>query len=110
MGFLMTNLLVLPGAGTFMAGQRRVGSFQAVLALSGFFLTIPWFVQTVEACLRTGVLAPEMNALLAAALAGIFLFLVAWIWSLGVGLRFLRQSRQTSMPPMSGGTHHGSHG
>ncbi len=101
MGCLMTNLLVLPGAGTCMAGQRLVGFFQAVLALTGFFLTIPWLVQTLAAWIRTGALTPEMNALLAATLAGIFLFTGAWIWSLVVGLRLLRQCHQTSLPPIS---------
>jgi hypothetical protein len=104
MGCLLTNLLVLPGAGTFMAGQRGVGFFQAVPALVGFFLVILWLAQRVGAWLQTGAWTWGVNALL---LTGIFLSVAAWTWSLVVGLRFLRQCRQTSPPPMDGGTHHG---
>ena len=89
---LMTNLLVLPGLGSLLAG-RRVGWPQAALALAGFALSTVWLGWFVIAWSRTGSFPLDGGPYLPMGLLGVFLFGVSWVWGLLTGLAVVRESR-----------------
>ncbi len=96
--FLATNLLVLPGAGTLMAG-RKVGILQAAFALAGVALPLPWLAEWIVHWIQTREVLIEISPLFWMALAGVALFAVAWFWSLKSGLSILREASR--VPPSS---------
>lgn len=89
---LMTNLLVLPGLGSLLAG-RRVGWPQAALALVGFALSTVWLVWFAATFFREGGFPLDGGPYLPAGMAGVLLFAVSWIWGLATGLAVVRGSR-----------------
>jgi hypothetical protein len=89
---LLTNLLALPGLGSFLAGRRVTGFFQAALALTGFGLTGFWFFSFIALWFRTGEF-PMDGAHLAVGLGGVGLFTAAWCWALVAGLAIVRKAR-----------------
>jgi hypothetical protein len=89
---LMTNLLVLPGLGSLLAG-RRVGWLQAALALVGFALSTVWLVWFVATFFREGGFPLDGGPYLPAGLLGVLVFAVSWVWGLLTGLRVVRESR-----------------
>ena len=89
---LMTNLLVLPGLGSLLAG-RRVGWIQAALALVGFALSALWLVWFGAVFLREGGFPLDGGPYLPVGLAGVLLFAMSWIWGLVTGLRVVSDSR-----------------
>ena len=90
--WLMTNLLVLPGLGSLLAG-RRVGWIQAALALVGFALSALWLVWFAAVFFREGGFPLDGGPYLPVGLAGVLLFTMSWIWGLVTGLDILRESR-----------------
>ena len=88
---LITNLLVLPGLGSLLAG-RRAGWPQAALALAGFALSTVWLAWFVIAWSRTGF-PLDGGPYLPLGLLGVFLFAVSWVWGLITGLAVVRESR-----------------
>lgn len=91
---LMTNLLVLPGLGSLLAG-RRAGWPQTALALVGFALTAVWLVWFVVAWSRTGSLPLDGGPYLPWGAFGVLLFALSWVWGLFTGLRVVSESRAT---------------
>jgi hypothetical protein len=89
---LLTNVLVLPGLGSILGGNR-VGWVQAPLAIAGFVLTSVWAVSFAVGWVRAGTFPSEGGPHLRLGLVGVALFVVAWFWALGTSLRILRQSR-----------------
>jgi hypothetical protein len=89
---LMTNLLVLPGLGSLLAG-RRVGWPQAALALAGFALSTVWLGWFVIAWWGTGGFPLDGGPYLPMGLLGVLLFAVSWVWGLLTGLAVVRESR-----------------
>jgi len=92
--YLMANVLILPGLGSFMGGRRVAGTLQALAASAGFALTMLWLWSYGTALLGSGLpegLGPRGGE----GLLGIALFAVSWVWSLASGLSLLRESRQT---------------
>jgi hypothetical protein len=99
--------LGLPGAGSLMAG-RRVGYGQVGLAFLGVTLTLifsailmVWFVQHFaefrDPEVDPWVVMAAMWRRLRWVLAGMGVFLVAWLWALATGLMLLRRAgRQRS--------------
>ena len=85
---LVSNLLVLPGMGSVMAG-RRAGYVQILLGLAGFTLTLIAAARFVLAWSQEFVL-PNDPGLYRMAIAGIAIFLVAWFWSLLTSLALFR--------------------
>jgi hypothetical protein len=89
---LLTNLLVLPGAGSLMGG-RRSGYFQILLASVGAILSVMFMVGWGREWLQAGhFLLPSREHLLEGVI-GVGLFLVSWLWSLVTGYGLLRQAR-----------------
>lgn len=89
--FLLTNLLVLPGMGSVMAG-RRVGYAQGLLALAGVVFSMVFALELVRGWWLMGELVlPTGRSLLVGGL-GILLFASGWCWGLATGLRLLRDA------------------
>lgn len=113
-GFLMLNLLVLPGLGSIAAG-RRVGYAQALLALAGL-VSSSWFVVVaawallahraalVEAAAsgalidRLETVAPAWRTHLIIGAVGLAVFLVSWLWALATSVSLLRAA-SAAVPP-----------
>ena len=85
---LVSNLLVLPGIGSVMAG-RRSGYAQIILGLVGFGLTMVAAVRFVLAWGQEFEL-PNDPGLYRMAIIGIAMFLAAWFWSLFTSLTLFR--------------------
>ena len=94
-GWLTTNLLVLPGLGTLLAGEKFRGVLQMILALAGFSLTLYWLVSNVLLIIEVRILILQGGGPLRAGLIGLGVFFCAWVWSLGSGLRLVRRIKQT---------------
>lgn len=92
---LVTNLLVLPGLGTLVAG-RRTGFAQAALALAGFALTLAWLVFFIATWIRLRAFPFGGGPSLRWGVLGVLLFLLAWLWSLASGLAIVRTVRTDS--------------
>jgi hypothetical protein len=90
---LATNLLVLPGLGSLLAG-RRSGFAQAALALAGFALTCVWLLSFMSIWIEGQAFPLDGGSGLGWGLVGVLLFGLSWTWSLVSGLAALRQARQ----------------
>ncbi len=88
----LTNALTLPGLGSITAG-RRVGYAQGVLALVGFGLSLYWLGKTVLTWMAEGELPAEVNGTLLVGLAGICLYIAAWLWAFATSLSLLAEAR-----------------
>jgi hypothetical protein len=88
---LVTNLLVLPGLGSVMAGHR-IGYLQIIVATAGFLLTFGSLVRIVLLWGREFLL-PDDPLLYRVAIGGIIMFFAAWLWSLVLSLRFFRERK-----------------
>ncbi len=88
--YLITNLLVLPGLGSVMAGQKASGYLQMLLALVGSVITLVAVVKLAWAWVQEFQL-PGDPALYRWTILGIGIFLVSWIWSLLTSLALFRQ-------------------
>jgi len=86
---LVTNLLVLPGLGSVMAGFKS-GYVQMFLALAGFLVTLVALIQIVLAWAREFLL-PDNPRLYESAIGGMAVFLLGWVWSLLTSLILFRK-------------------
>lgn len=94
---LVTNVAVLPGLGSYLAGKRWTGILQAALATLGFVLTMSWVWAIAAAWYRSGEY-PGVTPGLATGMKGLLLFALAWVWSLLSGLAALRESSRKGPP------------
>ena len=92
-GCLISNLLVLPGLGTLVAGKKS-GIFQAVLALVGVLLSMVWAVSFVKIWWSTRLLPWDGGPDLRMGIIGVFLFLISWVWALMSSISILRSVTQ----------------
>jgi uncharacterized membrane protein len=83
-GFLATNLAVIPGVGTFMGGMRVTGALQVLIAVAGEILTLLGFFPYMVRYFR-GDAEFFNDPDLVRALSGVGLFVAAWLWGLAVG-------------------------
>lgn len=89
----VTNLMVLPGLGTRLAG-RSGWLPQMLLAIFGFAALVGWGLSVGISWALEGVLSwgePPWSRL---GLAGLALSLASWAWSLASGLALVREARQ----------------
>ncbi len=89
---LWTNLLGLPGLGSFLAGQRFVGAAQMLLALTGFGLNLFWCVAFAAQWI-TKQLPLDGGHQFRWGLIGVGLFALSWFWGLATGLQIRRAAR-----------------
>lgn len=94
---LLTNLLVLPGLGSLLAG-RKVGWVQAAVAATGVALTVMWFTSFVTAWVKLEEFPADGGPHLRLGLLGLGLFAIAWVWALATSLQILRESH--CRPPL----------
>lgn len=90
---LMTNVLVLPGAGTMAGGRWATGLVQAILALVGFVMVCLWLVWFVLDAVRTATLPADLGPHAGLGIFGLLLAVVSWVWGLLSGLAILREAR-----------------
>lgn len=95
---LMTNVLVLPGAGTMAGGRKLSGLVQTLVALLGFVLVCAWMVYWVSDMVRTGVPSVGLGPHGDLGLVGLLLAVVSWVWGLVSGLAILREARDGVRP------------
>ncbi|NQU09676.1 hypothetical protein HQ590_02710 [bacterium] len=88
---------MLPGLGSLLGG-RKVGWFQAPLALAGFALTAFWFTTFVAAWVRTRAVPLDGGPHFRLGLLGVGLFFAAWLWGLATGVQLQRRARDPSPP------------
>jgi hypothetical protein len=88
---LGTNLLVLPGLGSVIAG-RRVGYAQMVLAACGLASSLIFVGVFLNVWLEGQDIWPGWGAMVAG-LGGMGLFGVSWLWGLWTSVALLRKAR-----------------
>lgn len=89
----LTNLLVLPGLGSLVAG-RRVGWAQAALALAGLGLFLYGVARLLRDWLAAGAEPVfEFTPALGCLLGGLAVSVVAWLWALVTSLQIHREVR-----------------
>jgi hypothetical protein len=94
----MTNVLVLPGAGTMAGGRLLAGLVQAILAIVGFVMVCVWMVYWVSEGVTQGDVPTGLGAHGGLGLVGLLLAVVAWAWGLASGLAILREARDGVSP------------
>jgi hypothetical protein len=94
---LVTNLTVLPGLGSWIAGQTG-GLFQMGLASTGFILTSVWAWWFVKTWIRLKQWPTEIGPHFGKALLGLAFFAAAWIWALASSLALLRAAPKSPPP------------
>ncbi len=90
---LWTNLLGLPGLGSFLAGKRIAGITQIAIALTGFALTIFWFCAFIAEWIATKEFPFTGGRQFRWGLIGLGVFALAWFWGLATGLQIRRAAR-----------------
>jgi hypothetical protein len=94
----MTNVLVLPGAGTLAAGRRLTGLAQAIVALVGFVMVCAWLVYWLSDMAQTATLPEGLGPHAGLGLLGLLLAVVSWVWGLLSGLEIVREARDGVRP------------
>ncbi|MDD2709394.1 MAG: hypothetical protein PHV34_15515 [Verrucomicrobiae bacterium] len=89
---LASNLLVLPGMGTLLAGERRAAYVQMALALAGGALSVVFLYGAVRQWLQTEMIPLDGGPFLREGIIGIGIFLISWSWSLHSGIRLIRRA------------------
>ena len=95
---LMTNVLVLPGAGTMAAGRLLAGLVQAILAIVGFVMVCIWMVAWVSEMVRQAEVPTGLGAHAGLGLFGLLLAVVSWAWGFASGLAILREAKGRVSP------------
>ena len=98
---VLINQLAFPGLGTIISG-RRIGYVQAAIMLTGFLLTMGFFIYYFVCVVRffsnAGGTREEFVAMFRPYLWslywGIGLSALAWFWSLKSSLEILKQEKQ----------------
>jgi hypothetical protein len=93
---LLTNVLVLPGAGTMAAGRRTVGLVQAVLALAGFVMVCAWMIFWISEATEAAALPSGLGGHGGLGVVGLILAVVSWAWALVSSLDVLREAKAAS--------------
>jgi hypothetical protein len=89
---LLLNLLVLPGLGSLIVRQPLKAAIQIVLALGGFALSMVGGAPLLNTIIQTNALPEQLGSSFWMAIAGIVLFLIAWIWALAGSVSALTKS------------------
>jgi len=95
---LASNLLVLPGLGSLLAGRVRAGLAQCAIALAGFAMTLVWLLRVLALMRAAGTLFLDPPPHVGLGLAGIALFGAAWLWAGATSWRLVRHARRQAPP------------
>jgi hypothetical protein len=94
---LLLNLLVLPGLGSLFIRQPLKAAIQLVLALIGFALTLVGGSPLLNTMIRTNEFPDHFDNSFWIAIAGVVVFLVAWVWALITSYGALQDSRKSGL-------------
>jgi len=94
--YLLSNLVALPGIGTFLAGRRVTGTAQMFTAAVGFALTVFWLGSFIREWVRLRAFPADGGAQFRWGLIGVGVFAFAWFWGLISGLQIQRAARTKS--------------
>lgn len=89
---MVSNLAVLPGLGSVVAG-RRCGYVQAALALVGMTFSLIWLVLLVMQWHRTGEYPFDGGPHVIMGLSGFGVFVLGWIWALATSVSLMRAAK-----------------
>ncbi len=89
---LLLNLFVLPGLGSLIVRQPLKAAIQIVLALCGFALSLVGGAPLLDTIIRTNELPDHLGSSFWLAIAGVILFLIAWVWALTGSVSTLTKS------------------
>src|SRR5258706_12351104 len=98
---LLTNLFVMPGVGSWMAGQRKLGATHFLLSLAGLLLMTAWVCFYVCDWISHQTMPAALGPQLWTGIAGAVLFIGAWLWSLMSSLALVRQANAAPPPESS---------
>ena len=96
---LVTNLAVLPGLGSLLAG-RRVGFLQSLLGLTGIALSLFWFCAFIKTWHESRRLPLDGGPCFVWGKWGVALWFFAGIWSIITSAKILREAREDAKPPV----------
>ena len=97
-GCMVSNLAVLPGLGSVIAG-RRCGYAQAALALVGMTMSLVWIWFILVQWHRTGDYPFDGGPYMKMGLSGFGLFVCGWIWAFFTSLSLLREAKRLEGNP-----------
>lgn len=98
---VVINQFATPGLGSLIAGRYAGGSGQLLLALTGFFLFIGWWVQKMRVFygqIFGTDLPPDAGTQLGK--WGIIIFAMAWAWALMTSIQIMRALPKDFIPPL----------
>jgi hypothetical protein len=97
---LVFNLFATPGLGSWIANRTVPAIGQLILAFSGFFLIIAWFVQ-LEWGMFQSIMSddPADNGYVRMGKIGATLFILAWIWSFFTSMSVRTEAKRNELLP-----------
>ncbi len=87
---LISNLLVLPGLGSLVAGKRS-GFFQMPMALIGLGLSVFWMISFIKIWVHTKEIPLYGGPYLLIGILGIGIFFAAWLWALATSRKIFQE-------------------
>jgi hypothetical protein len=97
--WVIVNLFVCPGLGSWLGGRRVTGALQMLVAFIGFGITLLWFFNLMLVMLReiqgARMEAPDLTQL---AIAGFGTVGLAWVWALLTSVVLTREAAARSAP------------
>jgi hypothetical protein len=102
---LLSNVLVLPGLGTFIVGLRITGVIQMLMSLAGMGISLGWFAWFFMEYYKTREVQEALQVRLWLGFVGVGLFMLAWTWALATSLSIVIRvysSTKKEVPPRIG--------
>jgi 4a-hydroxytetrahydrobiopterin dehydratase len=88
----LLNLLATPGLGSLLGRRWFAGGGQLILSITGFMLFMVWFVKQMSQFYGQINGNVEVRPIGRFLVAGLILFVVAWVWSAVTSLILLREA------------------
>ncbi|MFH1066893.1 MAG: hypothetical protein V1746_03235 [bacterium] len=99
-GYLVTNLLVMPGIGSVMAERKVSGIGQIILASVGLLITF-WgfglFLMAFKVLKEKGYQTEFDTRFLRIVGLGFAVFLLAWLWSLFTSWQVIKEAKRSDV-------------
>jgi len=88
----MTNLLVLPGLGSFLVRRPWSGLGQVALSFAGLGLMVAWLLDYYRSWTAEGMLPLGPGPLFPGAMAGLAIAAIGWVWAAAEGWAVVREA------------------
>lgn len=89
---LLTNLFVMPGVGSWMAGQRLLGAVHFLMSCAGVGMMMVWLCWFMFQWIKSQSMPQARGPVFLLAAGGVVLFAAAWLWSLMVSIALVRRT------------------